>query len=237
MSGRRAFTPEATVGPFYPGAFLTHAPQDLWTVVPLVAHHPQGQPIVVEARFLDALRQPVPSLVVECWQANAHGRYRHPLDRSESPLDPQFDGFARLRTGDAGTVRLHTIKPGAHPVAQGDPIMRAPHLRLTIFASGIDRLVTQLFFDDEPLNASDPVLLAIPDAAVRRRLIATRPPSLAHADASVGPPSLVHHDASFGAPPSLAHPDASFGVPGPVEYVLDIVLRGDGETPFFDDWA
>ena len=76
--------------------------------------------------------------------------------------------------------------------------MRAPHLRLTIFASGIDRLVTQVFFEDEALNASDPVLLSIPDAVVRDRLIARKQ--------------------------------------GQLEYALDIVLRGDGETPFFDDW-
>ena len=221
MSDDRPFTPEATVGPFYPGAFLTDTPQDLWTVAPLVAHRPQGQPIVVAARFLDALGRPVPSLIVEFWQANAHGRYRHPQDRSTAPLDPQFDGFARLRTGDDGTVRFLTIKPGAHslPVASGSrgtvsaaPAMRAPHLRLTIFASGIDRLVTQIFFDDEPLNASDPVLAAVPDVVVRERLIAVR------------------------RPPSLVDGVSSYGGQGPNEYAIDIVLRGDAETPFFDDW-
>lgn len=201
--GSGAITPEATIGPFYPGAFLTHTPQDLWTVAPLVAHRPHGQPIVFAARFVDALNQPVPSLLVEIWQANAHGRYRHPQDRSEAPLDPQFDGFARLRTADDGTMRFCTIKPGPHPVGASSAVMRAPHLRITIFASGIDRLVTQIFFDDEPLNASDPVLASIPDISVRDRLIAARRPG---ADAG-----------------------------GPLEYALDIVLRGEGETPFFDD--
>jgi len=220
MSDDRPFTPEATVGPFYPGAFLTDTPQDLWTVAPLVAHRPQGQPIVVAARFFDALGRLVPSLIVEFWQANAHGRYRHPQDRSAAPLDPQFDGFARLRTDDHGILRFHTIKPGAHPVASGfsrtvsgSAAMRAPHLRLTIFASGIDRLVTQIFFDDEPLNASDPVLAAIPDSLVRERLIAARQP-----------------------PRSLADDVSSYGGPGPNEYAIDIVLRGQAETPFFDDW-
>ena len=247
----QGFTPEATIGPFYPGAFLSDTPQDLWTVGPLVAHRPEGQPIVFVARFIDALEQPVPSLVVEFWQANAHGRYRHPLDESDRPLDPQFDGFARLRTGDAGTLRLQTVKPGAHPVfmerealrlarpepvalrrPQGDPelaewvegrarsgqalaeravIMRAPHLRLTIFASGIDRLVTQVFFDDEPLNATDPVLASIPDPEVRSRLIATR--------RDLGAEARVEA-----------------GERGRLEYELDIVLRGGRETPFFDDW-
>jgi protocatechuate 3,4-dioxygenase beta subunit len=192
-------TPEATIGPFYPGSFLTHIPQDLWNVAPLVAHHPQGQPIVFAARFVDSLKRPVPSLIVEFWQANAHGRYRHPEDQSAAPLDPQFDGFARLRTSDDGVMRFFTIKPGAHPVRAGATTMRAPHLRLTIFASGIDRLVTQVFFDDEPLNETDPVLRSIADPQVRSRLIAKRR--------------------------------------GAAEYELDVVLRGDNETPFFDDWA
>ena len=198
------FTPEATVGPFYPGAFLAGIPQDLWTLAPLLAHHPQGQPIVLAARFRDSMGQPVPSLVVEFWQANAHGRYRHPEDRSAAPLDPQFDGFARLRTSDDGMMRFATIKPGAHPVAGGGAV-RAPHLRLTIFVSGIDRLVTQLFFDDEALNHSDPVLQSIPDPRVRERLIARRRRKRDDQEAAS-------------------------------EYEIDIILRGDGETPFFDDW-
>ena len=170
------FTPEATIGPFYPGPFLADVPQDLWTISPLVAHRPAGRAIMVRFRFLDALQRPVPSVIVEVWQANAHGRYRHPADRSEAPLDPQFDGFARLRTADDGTARLFTIKPGAHAVRYGSSLVRAPHLYLTIFASGIDRLATQVFFDNEPLNESDPVLNAIPDALVRARLVARRAP-------------------------------------------------------------
>jgi protocatechuate 3,4-dioxygenase beta subunit len=201
-SGR--LTPEATIGPFYPGAFVAAMPQDLRTVSPLVAHQPQGQPVVFTARFVDALQRPIPSLVVELWQANAHGRYRHPLDRSAAPLDPQFDGFARLRTDDDGRLRFRTIKPGSHPVGEGSALIRAPHLRLTIFASGIDRLVTQVFFDDEPLNQSDPVLQSIPDPNVRERLIAKRRAGGDHESES--------------------------------EYQLDIVLRGEHETPFFDDW-
>ena len=192
MADERQFTPEATIGPFYPGAFVADMPQDLWTVSPLVAHHPLGEPIVLTARFIDAAQRPVPSLVVEFWQANAHGRYRHPLDQSDAPLDPQFNGFARLRTGDDGSLTLRTIKPGAR-------CPRAPHLRLTIFASGIDRLVTQIFFEGDPLNASDPVLVSLGDPTVADRLVARR------------------RSAS--------------------EYAIDIVLRGDGETPFFDDWS
>ena len=198
-------TPEATIGPFYPGAFVAQMPYDLWTVSPLVAHHPQGQPIVWHARFVDVLGRAIPSLVVEVWQANAHGHYRHPADRSTRPLDPQFDGFARLRTSDDGQVHFRTIKPGSHPVGDDQRAMRAPHLRLTIFASGIDRLITHVFFDDEPLNQNDPVLNSITDPVVRGRLISAR--------------RSTPHSADI------------------LEYDIDIVLRGDAETPFFDDWA
>lgn len=193
-------TPEATIGPFYPGVFVDQFRSDLTRVAPLVVFRPQGQPITLTLRFSDAVRKPVPSVIVEIWQANAHGRYRHPRDSSGAPLDPQFDGFARLRTGDDGTCVLTTIKPGPHQVGT---LTRAPHLRLTIFASGIDRLQTQVFFEDETLNATDPVLNSIADTAVRERLIARRNVKADTAD-------------------SLA-------------YELNIILRGDGETPFFDD--
>jgi protocatechuate 3,4-dioxygenase beta subunit len=200
-------TPEGTIGPFYPGVFVTQMPQDLRAPAPLVAHRPQGRAIVCHMRFIDSLGRAVPGLLVESWQANAHGRYRHPLDRSARPLDPQFDGFARLLTSDDGVVSLRTIKPGPHPARDDSDIVRAPHLRLTIFASGIDRLVTHVFFDDEPLNQSDPVLNSIAEASVRERLIARR-----------------------------LKGTGSEGIPGSTGYEIQIVLRGEAETPFFDDW-
>jgi protocatechuate 3,4-dioxygenase beta subunit len=202
---RAPFTPEATLGPFYPGIFVQQMPKDLSVVAPVLAHRPQGQRITLSGCFFDSLGRPVPSLVIEVWQANAHGRYRHPEDRSRLPLDPQFEGFARLRTDDGGAFRYGTIKPGPHPVGEGTAEMRAPHLRLTIFASGIDRLVTQVFFEDEPANAVDPVLNGIPDPDVRRRLVASR--------------------------------KSDKDVNGVLAYELDFILRGEGETPFFDDWA
>ena len=125
---------------------------------------------------------------------------------------PKPPGLARLRTGDEGTVRLHTIKPGAHPADPAAVAMRAPHLRLTIFASGIDRLVTQIFFDDEPLNGTDPLLNSIPDPVVRARLIA-----------------------AYRGLSAEARLDA--GERRRREYAIDIVLRGDAEAPFFDDFA
>jgi protocatechuate 3,4-dioxygenase beta subunit len=202
-SAAPGLTPQATIGPFYPGAFVEDFPQDISVVGRLMAHRPQGQPIRLSGRFFDALGKPVPSVIIEVWQANAQGRYRHPEDLSVLPLDPQFEGFARMRTGDDGAFSLVTIKPGAHPVRAGSRVLRAPHLRLTIFASGIDRLVTQVFFEGEAENGGDPVLQSIPDPAVRKRLIAQRNRKL----------------------------DGK-GIAG---YELDFVLRGERETPFFDD--
>ena len=194
------YTPEATVGPFYPVIFVAQSPQDLTSVAPMQSHRPAGVPIELRFRILDAAGMPVRSVIIECWQANAFGRYRHPDDRSGLELDPHFDGFARLRTGDDGACLLRTVKPGKHPLGSGS--VRAPHIRLTLFASGIDRLVTHVFFDDEPANATDPVLGAVPFGE-RERLLARRAADVRDA----------------------------------IPYDFTIRMRGDGETPFIDDWT
>ena len=191
------FTPEATVGPFFPGVFVGAMRQDLARLDPLVALHPHGQPVQLRGRVLDKLGKPVEHAILEFWQANAAGRYRHPADESDRPLDPHFDGFARVCTDRDGIYSLLTIKPGAYAA-------RAPHLRLTLFASGVDRLYTEIFFPGEPANAADPLLMSVDDGKQRSRLVAER----------------------------VAGEERQ----GIVVYGLDIVLRGDGETPFFDDW-
>ncbi len=195
------FTPEATIGPFFPFAFTEGAD---WQALPAAGtgRRPDGVPVAVTGRILDCHGAGIRNMIVESWQANAHGRYRHPDDRGDRPLDPAFEGFARVRTDADGRFRIATVKPGAHPAATSN-VMRAPHLQLTIFGSGIDRLVTFAYFDDEDGNAADPVLASL-DAADRERLIARRVPE----------------------------DDAD----GCAAYRLDIVLRGDAETPFFDDW-
>jgi protocatechuate 3,4-dioxygenase, beta subunit len=199
------FTPEATIGPFYPGVFVAQMPQALHTVAPLLALRPEGQVVTLHGRFVDSLHRPVRAVIVEIWQANAHGRYRHPADRSPQPLDAQFEGFARLCSDAEGRFLFTTVKPGGHPVRPGSDVMRAPHLRLTIFASGIDRIVTQIFFEGEALNAADPLLSSIDEPHVRERLIARRKPD--------GDSAVAH------------------------AYEIDIGMRGDLETPFFDDWT
>lgn len=195
------FTPEATIGPFFPFPF-TEGQE--WRALPPAGtgHRPDGTPVAVTGRIVGSDGAGIRNMIVESWQANAHGRYRHPDDRGDRPLDPAFDGFARVRTDADGGFRIATVKPGGHPAAAGN-VMRAPHLRLTIFGSGIDRLVTFAYFDDEPSNPADPLLASLEEPD-RTRLVARRSPS----------------------------DDAD----GCAAYRLDIVLRGEAETPFFDDW-
>ena len=201
MSDKPQFTPEATIGPFFPFAFTEGAE---WRALPApgTGHRADGAPVVLAGRILDCHGAGIRNMIVESWQANAHGRYRHPDDDGDAALDPAFDGFARVRTDADGGFRIATIKPGAHPAVSGNA-MRAPHLRLTVFGSGIDRLVTLAYFDDEPGNPADPLLASLEEPD-RSRLVARRSPT---------------EDED-----------------GATAYRLDIVLRGEAETPFFDDW-
>lgn len=158
-------TPSQTVGPF----FSIGMARDDWS--DLVKSETAGQRIVIEGRVLDGDGAPVPDAVVEIWQANAAGRYQHPEDTQEKPLDPAFLGFGRCGTDSAGRFRLRTIKPGS--VSGRDAPAQAPHINVSVFARGIlRRLATRIYFPDEPLNASDSVLNAIADASRRSTLIA-----------------------------------------------------------------
>jgi protocatechuate 3,4-dioxygenase beta subunit len=97
----------------------------------------------------------VPHARIEVWQANAAGRYFHPSDTNPAPLDPNFQGFASFHADAAGHYRFLTVKPGAYP--GGRRGMRTPHVHLQIDGRS-NRLVTQMFFPGEPLNATDAIL-------------------------------------------------------------------------------
>ena len=159
-------TASQTVGP-YLHIGLT------WLVTDdLVGPGTSGEPIVVEGRITDADGKPVDDALIEIWQANAHGRYDHPDDTRDLPLEPGFKGFGRVPTDAGGAFRFRTIKPGAVPAADGS--MQAPHVNVTIFMRGmLKHLATRIYFPDEPANATDPLLGSVP---VERRdtLIAKR---------------------------------------------------------------
>lgn len=159
-------TSSQTVGP-YLHIGLT------WLVTDdLVGPGTTGKPIVIEGRVTDADGKPVDDALIEIWQANAHGRYDHPEDTRDLPLEAGFNGFGRVPTDAGGAFRFRTIKPGAIPAADG--AMQAPHINVTVFMRGMLRqLATRIYFPDEPANVNDPALRSVP-AERRGTLIAKR---------------------------------------------------------------
>ncbi len=161
-------------------------PLDLWRKLPcgednLAAPAPgrvaQGQLIRIEGRILDEDGRPVRGAVVELWQANAAGRYRHALDRRDAPLDPDFIGNGRVRADEEGRYGFLTIKPGAYPVPVEDTWWRPPHVHVSVLGpSTLSRLVTQMYFPGDPLNEWDRILQSVADPAARRRLVADQLP-------------------------------------------------------------
>jgi protocatechuate 3,4-dioxygenase beta subunit len=133
----------------------------------------QGQRIIVHGRVLDSDGRPVPHALVEVWQANAAGRYRHNVDRHDAPLDPHFAGAGRVLTEADGSYRFVTVKPGAYPWANHPNAWRPAHIHFSVFGNAFtQRLVTQMYFPGDPLFAYDPIFNAVPDENGRQRLIA-----------------------------------------------------------------
>ena len=159
-------TASQTVGPFF------HYALDRPDWSDLTAAGATGQKITIEGRVTDGDGAPAADALLEIWQANAAGRYAHSEDTQDKPLDPKFRGFGRVCTDAEGRYRFTTIRPGAVP-GRGNA-MQAPHINVSVFARGLlKRLVTRIYFGDEPSNETDPVLSAIEDEAVRRTLVAT----------------------------------------------------------------
>ncbi|MEU4209292.1 protocatechuate 3,4-dioxygenase subunit beta [Streptomyces sp. NPDC026206] len=140
---------------------------------------PLGERISVGGRVLDSRGRPVRGQLVELWQANAAGRYAHPLDRHRAPLDPHFTGAGRCLTDAEGHYRFVTIRPGAYPWAHHHNAWRPSHLHFSLFGTAFtQRLVTQMYFPDDPLLPYDAVWRSVPGAAARRRLVAAYDPGL-----------------------------------------------------------
>ncbi len=162
-------TPGQVLGPFYPVTKPIDQDADL-VMVQGKPGRAQGQVIHVTGRVVTAEGKPVQGARLEIWQANTHGRYAHPSDPNPAPLDPNFEGFAVLVTDAEGRYRFRTIKPGAYPTEFGD--WRPPHIHYEV-TSRTDRLVTQMYFEGEPLNAKDRFLQS---TLGKERLIATLQP-------------------------------------------------------------
>ena len=160
-------TPSQTVGPFF-GVGLTRASQSQSVMVNELT---DGQRIRIEGTVFDGAGAPIEDALVEVWQANAHGRYRHELDAGPAPVDPNFSGFGRCATDANGVFHFETVKPGA--IHGGDGRVHAPHLNVTVFARGmLVHAFTRMYFDGDPLDA-DPALARV-DRDRRGTLVAGR---------------------------------------------------------------
>jgi len=131
-----------------------------------------GERIIVTGQVLDENGAPIPNTVVEIWQANAAGRYRHRVDQHHAPLDPNFLGFGKCLTDASGTYRFTSIRPGAYPWQNHPNAWRPAHIHFSLFGeTSVSRLVTQMYFPGDPLHALDPIFNSVPEGA-RDRLIA-----------------------------------------------------------------
>ncbi len=134
---------------------------------------PLGERIVVSGRVIDEDGRPVPRTLVEVWQANAAGRYKHKNDNHEAPLDPNFTGCGRVLTDGEGNYQFVTIKPGAYPWGNHHNAWRPAHIHFSLLGPALlTRLVTQMYFPGDPLLPFDPIFNSVPDERARNRLIA-----------------------------------------------------------------
>jgi len=148
-------TTEEILGPFYPLRPPVDQDSDL-TLIAGRSTRALGQVLYLSGRVTNLRGEPVADADIEIWQANAAGRYTHPGDRNPAPLDPNFEGFSKIRTAADGSYRIKTVKPGAYPtpVAGWD---RPPHIHFDVRGRA-SRLATQMYFDGEPLNLKDMLL-------------------------------------------------------------------------------
>ena len=148
------FTPNQVMGPFYPVEKPLDQDADL-TVIAGKSGQAQGRVVHLMGRVLDSRGRPVPGARIEIWQANTHGRYTHPSDTNPAPLDPNFEGFGVQVTDAEGRYRFKTIKPGPYPVTQS--WSRPPHIHIDV-TGATGRVLTQIYFENEPLNEVDKLL-------------------------------------------------------------------------------
>jgi protocatechuate 3,4-dioxygenase beta subunit len=136
------------------------------------AGEPLGERIIVHGRVVDRDDRPIRNTLIEIWQANAAGRYKHGVDQHPAPLDPNFTGAGRCMTDDEGLYRYVTIKPGAYPWGNHPNAWRPAHIHLSLFGRAFtDRLVTQMYFPGDPLFEYDPIFQSVRDPKARDRLV------------------------------------------------------------------
>jgi len=129
---------------------------------------PIGERIIVLGRVVDEDGRGIPNTLIEIWQANAAGRYRHDVDKHSAPLDPNFTGAGRVFTDASGAYRFVTIKPGPYPVMGLDNVWRASHIHFSLFGPAfLTRVITQMYFPGDPLLESDTIYNTAPEHSRR----------------------------------------------------------------------
>lgn len=133
----------------------------------------QGERLIVHGRVIDEHGRPIAGALIEVWQANASGRYRHPNDRYLAPLDPNFGGCGRALTDRDGAYAFRTVKPGAYPWPNGPNAWRPSHIHFSLMGHGFaQRLITQMYFEGDPLIARCPIVQSIGDPRAIAGLVA-----------------------------------------------------------------
>jgi protocatechuate 3,4-dioxygenase beta subunit len=166
-----AATPQQILGPFFPSRKREDEDVDL-TMIHGRTERAEGELVQVSGQILDDNCQPVEGALVEIWQANCHGRYDHERDANNPrPLDPNFQGWARFTTGPDGRFAIKTIKPGSYP-ADDSGWIRPPHIHFKVSRRGYQELVTQMYFEGEPLNEPDHLRRALSAADQARVTVA-----------------------------------------------------------------
>ena len=172
-------SPYCTIGPFFPSQFA----DDCSDLTQFEGNTARGQHIILTGRVIEDRMAPAANAVLEIWQADASGIFRHPLDPRCCQADPGFFGWGRARTDAQGRYRFRTVMPGAYDT-------RRPHVNLMVLAIGLTRrLVTTVFFAETKGQLEDPVLNSVKDAAARQRLLAARAEAL-----DVGPTPAYRFD-------------------------------------------
>ncbi|QFT29005.1 Protocatechuate 3,4-dioxygenase beta chain [Labrenzia sp. THAF82] len=132
-----------------------------------------GERIILHGRILDENARPIPNTLVEIWQANAGGRYRHKKDTYLAPIDPNFGGCGRTLTDENGYYYFRTVKPGAYPWRNWVNNWRPAHIHMSIFGTAFcQRLITQCYFEGDPLIPECPIVKTILDPGAIEQLIA-----------------------------------------------------------------
>lgn len=147
-------TPDTGAGPFYPTRDRADEDVDL-THIEGQSKTAQGEKIRLRGRVLNEACEPVEGAVVEIWQADTNGRYRHERDNRTAPVDPGFQGWGEATSGANGHYGFRTVKPAPYPVDAGSSDMRTPHIHVRAVSPKHHELITQMFFEGEPLNESD----------------------------------------------------------------------------------